>query len=89
MKKIMFFIMAVLMLSACCETCQTTSETVHASMSRLVIKPTDGYARSVRVIEFGYNEHDYIMFLGTESMSVVHNPNCSCMNKVETTEILF
>lgn len=81
--------MTILMLSACCDTCQTTSETVHGSMSRLVIKPNDSYTRSFRVIEFGYNEHDYIMFLGTETMSVVHNPNCSCMNKVETTEILF
>lgn len=73
--------MTVLMLSACCETCQTTSETVHGNMSRLVIKQNDSYTRSFRVIEFGYNEHDYIMFLGTESMSVVHSPNCSCMNK--------
>lgn len=81
--------MTVLILSACCETCQTTSETVHGNMSRLVIKPTDSYIRSYSIIEFGYNGHDYIMFIDPESMSVVHNPNCSCMNKVETIETLF
>lgn len=81
MKKIMFFIMMVLMLSSCCETCQPTSETIYGSMSRLMIKPNDGCTRSFRVIEFGYNGHDYIMFLGHESMSVIHSPNCSCMNK--------
>ena len=81
MKKIMFFIMTVLILSACCETCQTTSETVHESISRLVIKSTNGRYNYFQVIEFGYNEHDYIMFLDPKSMSVVHSPNCNCMNK--------
>lgn len=70
--------MAVLMLSACCETCQTEYKTVHGNMSHLTVKPTDYYTKSFRIIEFGYNGHDYIMFLEPESMSVVHNPNCSC-----------
>lgn len=79
MKKIMFFIMTVLMLASCCETCQTTSETVHRNISSIVVRPIDSYTRSYSIIEFGYNEHDYIMFLDPESMSVVHNPNCNCI----------
>ena len=50
-------------------------------MSRLVIKSTNVHYNYFQVIEFGYNEYDYIMFLDPESMSVVHSPNCNCMNK--------
>lgn len=81
--------MTVLMLSACCGCNETSSEVIQGNTSHVIIKPTDSYSRTYRVIEFTYNGHDYIMFLGTETMSVVHDPNCSCMNKVETIETLF
>lgn len=84
----MFFIMAVLILSSCCECNEMSSEIIHGNTSRVIIKPIDSYSRSYRVIEFSYDEHDYIMFLSVESTSVIHNPNCSC-KKGQTTDILF
>ena len=88
MKKIVFFIATVLMLSACCECNEMPSEIIQGNASRVIIKPTDSYSRSYRVIKFSYDEHDYIMFLGVESTSIIHNPNCSC-KKDQTTDILF
>ena len=73
--------MTTLLLSACCGCNTKTSETTDGNMSRLIIKLNNDYNRHFRVIEFGYNGHDYIMFLGAETMSVIHNPNCNCMNK--------
>ena len=77
------------MLSSCCGCNEVPSEVIQGSTSRIIIKPTDSYSRSYRVTEFRYDGHDYIMFIGAESTSIIHNPNCSCMDKIETTEILF
>ena len=78
MKKIMIFMVATLLLVSCCKT--KTSQEIDSTMNNLYIK---GYPK-IKIVEFGYNGHDYIMFekqYGYFSMSIIHNPDCNCQTK--------
>lgn len=74
MKKIIYFITAVLLMTACCgETpstvsTETTRERVHLS----------GYVGAYDLYRFTYRGHNYIMIKGTEQMAVEHDPDCPC-----------
>lgn len=81
MKKIMFLILAATLLSACSGSKETTlSETAYGNLTRLNIK-TDFVVRHFRVVEFGYNGHDYIMFTDMGGSSIIHHPDCNCQNE--------
>lgn len=74
MKKIIYFITAVLLMTACCgETpstvsTETTRERIHLS----------GYGNAYKLYRFTYRDHNYIMIKGTEQMAIEHDPDCPC-----------
>lgn len=74
MKKIIYFIAAVLLMTACCgETpstvsTETTRERIHLS----------GYGGAYNLYRFTYRNHNYIMIKGIEQMAVEHDPDCPC-----------
>ena len=82
MKKIMLLILIATLLSACRGSKETmpTYETAQGNLIRLHIKTDDGN-RHFRVVEFGYNGHDYIMFSDVVGSAVVHHPDCNCQNE--------
>jgi hypothetical protein len=74
MKKIIYFITAVILMTACCgETpstvsTETTRERIHLS----------GYGGAYNLYRFTYRDHVYIMIKGTEQMAIEHDPDCPC-----------
>ena len=81
MKKIMLLILIATLLSACRGSKETMPyETAQGNLIRLHIK-TDVGNRHFRVVEFGYNGHDYIMFSDVVGSAVVHHPDCNCQNE--------
>lgn len=74
MKKIIYFITVVLLMTACCgETPQTVS--TEATRERVHLS---GYGGAYDLYRFTYRGHQYIMIKGTEQMALEHDPDCSC-----------
>ena len=74
MKKIIYFITAILLTTACCGE---TSSTVSTELTREFVH-LPGYARTYNLYRFTYRGHNYIMIKGTEQMAIEHDPDCSC-----------
>ena len=75
MKKIIYFIAAVLLMTACCE-CSGTPTTVSTETTRERIHLSGSGAYNL--YRFTYRGHNYIMIKGTEQMAVEHDPDCPC-----------
>lgn len=73
MKKIIYFITAVLLMTACCECGETIS--TEATRERVHLS---GYGGAYDLYRFTYRGHNYIMIKGTEQMAVEHDPDCPC-----------
>lgn len=76
MKKIIYFITAVLLTTACCG-CGETSSPISTEATREYIH-LSGYGRAYSLYRFTYRGHQYIMIKGTEQMAIEHDPDCSC-----------
>ena len=74
MKKIIYFITAVLLMTACCGE---TPSTVSTELTREFVH-LPGYARTYNLYRFTYRNHNYIMIKGTEQMAIEHDPDCPC-----------
>ena len=79
MKKIIYFITAILLMTACCE-CGETPSTVSTEATRERIH-LSGYGIAYKLYRFTYKDHNYIMIKGTEQMAVEHDPDCPCKYK--------
>ena len=83
MKKFVFVIIAGLMLSACCEVCDETSNT------QTIWKPVDvdlvyngTIYHYLDATHFEYKNHKYILFEEFENWGgIVHDPDCPCHKK--------
>ena len=76
MKKIIYFIAAVFLMTACCE-CGETPSTVSTEATRERVH-LSGYGRAYNLYRFTYRNHNYIMIKGTEQMAIEHDPDCPC-----------
>lgn len=76
MKKIIYFITAVLLITACYECGETpTTASTEATRERIYLL---GYGGAYNLYRFTYRDHNYIMIQGTEQMDVEHDPDCPC-----------
>lgn len=76
MKKIIYFITAVLLMTACCE-CSGIPTTVSTEATRERVH-LSGYGGAYDLYRFTYKGHNYIMIKGTEQMALEHDPDCPC-----------
>ena len=70
MKRFIFVILGLVMLTGCMVTSETESKNVKGIIMY-------GDPR-----HFEYNGHDYIFFV-TSHGTIVHDPDCSCQNKTK------
>ena len=73
MKKIIYFITAVFLMTACCGETPSTVST-EATRERVHLK---GYSM-YKLYKFTYKGHDYIMIKGSQQMAIEHDPDCPC-----------
>lgn len=76
MKKFLILLVAVIALSACCESSTPTS-VVHPQTESLHVSGFGAF----RLLHVEYNGHQYIMIKGVEQMAMTHDPDCPCLNK--------
>lgn len=83
MKK-MFFIMLTIMLTSCvnADNCNVPEVERHETM---YIEYSDGLHRKLTPVHFNYNGHKYSTFMGYESHSTVHDPDCDCHKNEKTS----
>lgn len=73
MKKIILFLATVLAISACCESEIQSTPTKH----KVDILPIVGFGTHT-IRKFEYENHEYIIFIGSNNIDIEHDPNCSC-----------
>lgn len=76
MKKFLILLVAVIALSACCES-STPTTVVHPQTESLHVSGLGAY----RLLHIEYKGHQYIMIKGSEQMAMTHDPDCPCLNK--------
>ena len=74
MKKIMYFIAAIMLLTSCCSSGDVKTFTTKPTSSRMHL---EGYG-SYGLHKFTYENHQYILIKGSEQMAMEHDPNCPC-----------
>ena len=74
MKKIIYFITAILLTAACCGETPATVST-EATRERVHLS---GYGEAYHLYRFTYRGHQYIMIKGMEQMAIEHDPDCPC-----------
>ena len=79
MKKI-FFIMLSVMLTGCVNADNVNVPEVQRD-EKMYIEYSDGLHRAITPVHFEYNGHKYICFIGPQSHSTVHDPDCECYQK--------
>lgn len=52
---------------------------------KMYIEYSDGFHRAMIPVHFEYNSHKYIAFMGHESFSVIHDPDCDCHKNEKTS----
>ena len=78
MKKIALLV-SLVVLTSC-----TKGEPIPVQMK--INNSSETVNKHMHVLEFGYNGHDYIMFSrygNSNTMGVVHNPDCHCYKEAE------
>jgi hypothetical protein len=79
MKK-MFFIILAVMLTGCINP-DSSNVPVVQRYETMYIEYADGLHRAITPVHFDYNGHKYITFMGSQSHSTVHDPDCDCYLK--------
>lgn len=79
MKK-MFFIILAVMLTGCINPDSSNGPVVQRDKT-MYIEYSDGLHRAITPVYFIYNGHKYITFMGPQSHSTVHDPDCDCYLK--------
>jgi hypothetical protein len=79
MKKILFLIALTLSLTSCVNKSTDNVPDVNIDET-MCIQYTDKLYRKLTPVQFEYNGHKYIAFMGYESHSTVHDPDCDCNN---------
>lgn len=80
MKKILFLIALTLSLTSCVDKSTDNVPDVNID-DAMYIQYTDNLHRKLTPVQFEYNGHKYIVFMGYESHSTVHDPDCDCYLK--------
>lgn len=80
MKKILFLITLTLSLTSCVDKSTDNVPDVNIDET-MYIQYTDNLHRKLTPVRFEYNGHKYIAFMGYESHSTVHDPDCDCYLK--------
>lgn len=73
----------ILMLIGCGENPETVynrTDVNSTNQEKLVIHYEPGLKHPMKVIEFNYKDHKYIMFRSSHPV-IVHNPDCECLHK--------
>lgn len=86
MKKFILILISIIITSSCIPDSRIEkvySVVIKAKTDYLQLKMEDGSGITVvtRVIPFTYKDHNYIMFGQFESMTIVHDPDCPCMQQ--------
>lgn len=83
MKKIGLFLIS-LMIIGCSEEYPPVSTSDSSNSNILYVKDGYGHDVSLRIKEFVYDNHEYIMMRGGYTSGIVHNPDCEyCKEKMK------
>lgn len=85
MKKIIYFIAAVLLMSACCEGTPREIVTASEPQSEIRIPMTGTYT----VHKCSYDGHNYILVHGAERLAIEHDPDCPCHSATTSTFSIY
>jgi hypothetical protein len=84
MKKIFYFA-AILLAFISCTSSDYKTTCSHTKLEHVDIIHINGHS-SIKIFEIEHNSHDYLIFLGYETMGVEHSPDCKkCKSKTEYT----
>lgn len=84
MKKFLILLIAVIALSACCES-GAPKTVVHPQIERLHVSGFGPYG----LLHLEYKGHQYIMIKGSESMAITHDPDCPCHARKESNFSIY
>ena len=84
MKKFLILLVAVIALSACCES-STPKTVVHPQTENLHVSGLGAY----RLLHLEYKGHQYIMIKGSEQMAMTHDPDCPCYTRKESNFSIY
>lgn len=86
MKKV-FFIILTVMLTGCVDSGDFNPYVPEVQRyETMYVEYADGLHRAMAPVHFEYNGHKYINFIGPQSHSTVHDPDCDCYLKHKNNE---
>lgn len=78
MKKIYIYLLILLYASTSCEKLPNSNNAIRVQNAGII-----------RVFEYEYNKHSYILFKKGNQISVVHNPDCSYCYSIVSDSINY
>ena len=86
MRKFILILISIIITSSCIsesriDTVHTVKVSTKNDYIKLTLEDGSGIPLAIRVIDFTYKEHNYIMFGQNEGRVIIHNPDCPCMQQ--------